>query len=92
MILGTNFDVYKMDKDKSEESTGGGAEVDTEKYKNGKLMNEEKSIKYNEEKGKGDEYSDKNGHSEQVNTHGGKQKKATYKKGDKHKKFKTKKV
>lgn len=92
MILGTNLDVYKMNKDKSEESTGSGAKVDTEKYKNGKLMKEEKSIKYNEEKGNGDQYNDKDGHSGQLITHGGKQKKAKYKKGNKHKKFKTKKV
>lgn len=66
--------------------------MDTEKYKNGKKIKEEKSLKYNEEKGNGNKYNDEDGHAEQEHTHGGKKKEASYKKGDKHKKFNTKKV
>lgn len=49
-------------------------------------------MKYNEKKGHGDKYNDKENHKGHKHIHGGKKKKVSYKKGDKHKKFKTKKV
>ena len=92
MNLDTNSAVYKTNNGKSDESKGGLKEVDAEKYKSGKLMNEEKSTKYNEEKGDDDKYNEKGGNAGEIHTHGGKKKEASYKKGDKQKKFKTKKV
>lgn len=75
-----------------EKSAGGSKKVDTEKYKNGKLMKEEKLTKYNEEKGNNDKHNSKGGHGGHIHKHGGKKKKMAYKKGDKHKKYKVKKV
>jgi len=92
MNLDTNLAVYKTNNDKSNEKIGGIKTVDAEKYKSGKLMNEEKSTKYNEEKGNDDKYNDKGGNAGEIHTHRGKKKKASYKKGDRQKKFKTKKV
>lgn len=91
MITDIKSDVYKTKGD-TDVSTGGSKKGDAEKHKSGKLMNEKKSTKYKEEKGNADKYNDKGGHSGEVHTHGGKKKEATYKKGDKHKKYKTKKV
>lgn len=75
-----------------DELNGGSTEIDTEKYENDNLVNEYKSKKYNEAKQNVDKYNDKKGHSGQHHTHGGKKKGMAYKKGDKHKKLKTKKV
>lgn len=90
--LDTDSAVYKINNGKSEKSIGGNKEADTEKHKSGKLVKQEKSTKYHEEKGNDDKYNDKGGNAEEVHTHKGKNKKASYKKGDKQKKFKTKKV
>jgi len=92
MNLDTKSTLYKKNNGKSDKSIGGIKEVDAEKYKSGKLMNEEKSTKYKEEKGDDDKYNDKGGDAGEIHTHGGKKKEASYKKGDKQKKFKTKKV
>lgn len=91
MILDTKLDVHRTKSD-IDESTGGSTKGDAEKHKSGKLLNENKSTKYKEEKGNADKYKNKGDHGEEVHTHGGKKKEATYKKGDKHKKYKTKKV
>lgn len=92
MILDSKSGVYKTSKGKSDKSSGGNTKVDGEKHKSGQLKNEKKMTKYNEEKGNDDKYNNKGGHGGQKHTHGGKKKKVGYKKGDKHKKFKTKKV
>lgn len=92
MNLETKSTFYQKKNGKSDKSIGGIKEVDAEKYKSGKLMNEEKSTKYKEEKGDDDKYNDKGGNAGEIDTHGGKKKKASYKKGDEQKKFKTKKV
>jgi len=92
MNTDTKSAVYKKNNGKLDESIGGIKEVDAEKYKSGKLMNEEKSTKYKEEKGDDNKYNDKGSDAGEIHTHGGKKKEASYKKGDKQKKFKTKKV
>jgi len=89
MNTDTKSAVYKKNNGKSDESNGDIKE-DAEKYKSGKLMNEEKSTKYKEEKGDDDKYNDKEGDAGEIHTHGGKKKVASYKKGNKQKKFKTK--
>lgn len=81
-----------MSKSNAEKSKGGQKKEDTENYKNGRVAKEEKSMKYNEEKGNGDKYNDKGNYKGKKHTHGGEKKKVSYKKGDKQKKFKTKKV
>ncbi|XP_060836911.1 glutamic acid-rich protein-like isoform X1 [Rhopalosiphum padi] len=90
-LKNTNVAVYKKNNGKSEESIGGIKKVDAEKHKSGKLFNEKKSTNYKEDKGDDDKYNDKGGHAGEIHTHGGKKKEASYKKGDKGKKFKTKK-
>lgn len=92
MNLDTNLAVYKKNNDKLEESIGGIKEVDAKKHNKGKLFNEKKSTKYNEEKGDDEKYNDKGGNAGEIHTHGGKKKKISYKKGNQEKKFKTKKV
>lgn len=76
----------------SDKSTGGEKKADAERYKKGKRVKEEKSTKYDEEKGNGDEYKDKGGDGGHGHDHKGTKKKAAYKKGGKAKRFKTKKV
>lgn len=76
----------------SGKSTGGEKKADAERYKNGKRVKEEKSTKYEEEKGNGDEYNDKGGDGAHGHVHKGTKKKAAYKDGGKAKRFKTKKV
>lgn len=84
--------MYKKKNDKSDESTKSNTEINAENYKNGDVLNENKSLKYKESKGNAEKYNGKGGHNGQIHAHGGKNKEMAYKKGDKHKKFKTKKV
>jgi len=76
----------------SDKSTGGEKKADAKRYKKGKRVNEEKSTKYEEEKGNGDEYNDKGGDGGHGRDRGGTKRKAAYKKRGKAKRFKTKKV
>jgi len=91
ICIDTNSNIQKS-KNWSDKLTAGDNKIDIEKYNKGKQGKEEKLTKYDEEKGKDEKFNDKGDNDRNEHNHKGIKKKVKYKKGNKEKKFVTKKV